>query len=179
MANSESREGVHRMKRTSRGTCPWWTLLTAAVGYRSAARVPHASGRAPRVRDDDRVGARRGASQRRRRTDHGLADPYTRSARDGDEQARATGRVGASDVAQAKREYTADRGQAGPRAGDGRAVVLLIPGRRGATQPRRGRAWREESSCPRRGESPSSSSSLLSFLFFKPTRFTGEPIVPR
>lgn len=79
-------------------------------------------------------------------------------------------RVGTSGV-RASRKHTAGRGQVGPRTGDGRAVVLLILGRRGATHPRRGRAsWREVTSSPRRRGPPRRLSFRPSSFFFTAAR---------
>ena len=109
---------------------------------------------------EDRAGARRGATRRRAAASSrpGIgARAESATARRG--HAR---RVGTSGVRR-RASHTAGRGQAGPRTGDGRAVVLLILGRRGATHSRWGRAcWREEISSAWRG----GDLSFPAFLFF-------------
>lgn len=109
------------------------TLLTSgvAVEYRPARpRREISLARSLRALDSRR--SRRSAARRRYASHPGIG-----AAGDGDARALASGRRRARRRASNVREISAGR-QAGPRAGDGRAVVLLIPGRRGATHPRRG-----------------------------------------
>lgn len=79
------------------------------------------------------------APDRRRRISIRGASTASGRARGADWCARGESATGRDVGRPTSRKHTAGRGQAGPRTGDGRAVVLLILGRRGATHPRRGR----------------------------------------
>lgn len=128
-------------------------------GRRRRRRISIRGASSARERACARPAADRGGIAARRRDVRGLVRAR-RTRRRG-----RVRRVGTSGV-RASRKHTAGRGQAGPRTGDGRAVVLLILGRRGATHSRRGRAcWREVTSSPRR-RGPPRRHSFSAFLFF-------------